>query len=806
VDPLPETTARQETVRQGELCALETNNLSEGSYIHTKEWFMGESFFPCELNKNSSFSAAVTWERPPERILPHIELPLEARASVTANDPGHWGSSLVLGVTTDVPRPGCGALSGRGEYVCRMTVSSARPETEEACDVPLVVAAGFAAGDQFALRYCIGSSGYRYVYEWLENPAPADPTPTETEGTGAIEGTATVPNPDYFQSWLAANAPPRLPLIEARVQLRRGDGVLAQTFTDRDGRFAFAEVPFADDLAVVVVLQHAIHAPGDPPYFQIVYDQQRAPVTLSTEPFALNEETADPLVKDIRLDEPGELVGSPAELQPNQYANAGLVYYYMREGWHMAALLLGQSLDLQPLNVRIYSRLPFSPTAGAYWHGPIERRDGKFTAVAPIIELDSAHSDFSRHNRRDVILHEFGHHLMADSYGNFMPRAVNDVAHAGFTNPSTTDSWTEGFATFFAAWTKQDGLNLSDAKIWRDGPAAYNLEVNRLAWSESYGEELAVASLLWDLLDPIDPRDCTYLPVADYASRPVITATATTAYCDYVQINSNELWQVFSGAGLFSTRSSSPAAPPDYPYIFDMVDLYEALQSHYFFYAGDNNLPLQTANGLDPIDELFIAHGFFADANPQNLAYDLGETIGATSNLTLTIGADSFPPRSPRRSPPPTPDAYIGYTLHETTSGAIIPSTTADRFVVEVLFATPHEHYSYSYETASGEPGRLLYVGPPAHYTAVTRITAVVPDHLSVDILEFSNAFYWQRVAEQSAGTLLEHTFYLESGRGYGVDQTLTWLLLASGLACVCGCLLLALGVATVVFLRSRQK
>jgi hypothetical protein len=811
VDPLPEEYGRKEDIRQGELCSLETNSLSEGQYGHTKEWFQGESFFPCELNKNSNFSAVATWDRPPERLFPDVELPLEAGVTVTANDPGHWGSSLTLGVTTDVPRPRCGALSGRGEYVCRMTVSSARPETEEQCDAPLTVAAGSSAGEQFALRYCIGTSGYRYVYDWVESAESVSPEPEETqpeeEGTGAIEGTVTVPNPDYFQNWLPTDAPPTLPLPDVRVWLLRGDTTLEQTFTGGDGRFAFNEVPFAEDLVVSVVLQHAIHAPGDPPYFQIVYNQQSEPITLSTEPFALNEETADPLVKDIRLDEPDELIGSPFDLQPDQYANAGLVYYYTREGWHIAALLLGQSLDLQPLNVRIYSSLPQLPGAGAYWHGPIERKDGRWSNIAPVIELDPAYSNFSWHNRRDVVLHEFGHHLMADSYDNFMPRAVNDTAHAGFTNPSTTDSWTEGFATFFAAWAKRDGLRSPDASIWRDGAAAYNLEVNHLAWSESFGEEFAVASLLWDLLDPIDPTDCTYLPVTGYASQPVITATAQTAYCDYVQIDSNELWPILSGTGPFSMRSSSPAAPAGYPYIFDMVDLYEALQAHYFFYAGDNDLPLQTANSLDPIDELFIAHGFFADVNLQNLTYDLGEEIGTTSGLTLTIGADSFPARSPRRSPPPTPNSYIGYELYDAAAGAAMPPGVSDYFLVEVLFDAPHENYNYSYEIYSGEPGRLLYIGPPAHYLARTRITSLAPDFIPIGELEFTNEFYWQRMAEQPADTFVEYTFVFESAREYGIDQTPTRLLLVIiGLMSMCGCLLLLIGVAAVIFLRSRRK
>jgi len=43
--------------------------------------------------------------------------------------------------------------------------------------------------------------------------------------------------------------------------------------------------------------------------------------------------------------------------------------------------------------------------------------------------------------------HEFGHHVMADMFGNRMPQRTG-ANHGGYDNPTTTDSWNEGFAEF----------------------------------------------------------------------------------------------------------------------------------------------------------------------------------------------------------------------------------------------------------------------------------------------------------------------------------------------------------------------
>ena len=190
-------------------------------------------------------------------------------------------------------------------------------------------------------------------------------------------------------------------------------------------------------------------------------------------------------------------------------------------------------------------------------------------------------SDYMLYNHSGTLLHEFGHHLMADVFDNHLPWNRKLMKnHDGFKNPSTNDSWMEGFATFIAAWIQRDMLELPAPHIVRfDGrqPLVVNLEENKLAWSRGVGEEFAVAALLWDLIDPIDPADCTVFPIFGYASQPVITAAPDqvfTRYCDHVQLTNQQLWEILTSNHL---PSDSPYSPDGYDWIWVVKDLYRNL-------------------------------------------------------------------------------------------------------------------------------------------------------------------------------------------------------------------------------------
>ncbi len=138
------------------------------------------------------------------------------------------------------------------------------------------------------------------------------------------------------------------------------------------------------------------------------------------------------------------------------------------------------------------------------------------------------------------------------------------------------------------------------------------------------------------------------MPVVPNPAGVVAVTADQTFYGDHVQVDSADLWNYLSNSQLASF-DSPPAAPQDYRYIFDVKQLYETLQAN----GVGLTLPA-TPNGLDAVDELFIAHGFFADIAPQNKAWDLGEEIGVTGNLSMTVGQETMTPGpcAARRRPP----------------------------------------------------------------------------------------------------------------------------------------------------------
>ena len=48
---------------------------------------------------------------------------------------------------------------------------------------------------------------------------------------------------------------------------------------------------------------------------------------------------------------------------------------------------------------------------------------------------------------------------------------------------------------------------------------------------------------------------------------------------------------------------------------------------------------------MTALDELFVAHGFFADTGANVKFYNSGETIGSTGYLAYTVGNTTIPAR-----------------------------------------------------------------------------------------------------------------------------------------------------------------
>jgi hypothetical protein len=276
---------------------------------------------------------------------------------------------------------------------------------------------------------------------------------------------------------------------------------------------------------------------------------------------------------------------------------------------------------------------------------------------------DSVYGSSDRPDNREY--HEFCHHILFSQWNGSGLRGPGDANHDGYINTGTGDSYTEGFAEFCAmACSKYKGEPKPDIYA-----GFGSLELNYKAWGHrGYDEELAVAGILWDLYDDKNDKG------------------------DTVSIPIGEMW------GILKVRR-----PNFYEY-------YKAFKAAY-------------PEKSDAIDKIFIEHGFFADKdkgngawdafepfrdadgdgaytageqyvdygvwNDTNMSYDPGETIGKATNYD----------RENRSSIVKLRDSYVK---------ASDPAVTKYKVKVHFPDATQGEDYEYSVDVKDG----LVYVAP----------------------------------------------------------------------------------------------
>ncbi len=272
--------------------------------------------------------------------------------------------------------------------------------------------------------------------------------------------------------------------------------------------------------------------------------------------------------------------------------------------------------------------------------------------------------------------HEFNHHAMAAIYGGWWDtHAIKN--HLGWGNPFSDDSYVEAFAEFMsmvetAHYASEYPRLAAVPSVYYYAGTAANLEKNYKVNNSRY-EELAIASILWDLYDP---------PSNSQIDK------------DHIQIEWDVLWQVLSGQHEYSDGRVG--------YIHSTRDLYEAVwalnmsQFNMMYndtYEPNNDSWMDKANALDKI---FIAHGAFYDKNGNGIWDGPEEMVGYTSKQGNPgmIRSDLEPP----------PGSYV----HANVNNGQVQNGTVK---VKVTHPGPYSYLDYEYE-GDFQDG-LIAIDPP---------------------------------------------------------------------------------------------
>lgn len=384
---------------------------------------------------------------------------------------------------------------------------------------------------------------------------------------------------------------------------------------------------------------------------------------------------------------------------------------------------------------------------------------------------------FSRYEARDGIpdagsadeapengeWHEFTHHL---AHTFILPYSCPGTNHGGALNPDTCDSLYEGLAEFLPAVAAQQIDDVSDSNY--DGMV--DLESNIQAFNTRivkgrlvYDEDLAVASLLWDLLD----RD------VDTHPSQVIASTGLHIPYEYTDEISSSLATLWG-----QLTTSRPRTVADLRQMFGTPAL-------------TVNLDAAAPTDIAPVDMVFLMHGFFPIDGDQTISdthkthhYDVAAAqrsnpslppnawVGRSDRILFSATGPPTPATS-RFNKPSNPDARVGLEIRD-SSGTAISGAEVTLVARTTQFAgtAGTEQTSTVTQRIENGDGAPLHYEPPIYFSYLlptdaalppcdpvndTRVTvtvsATINGYTSTDQPSFDNCSFWQAVVTGAPGT-----------------------------------------------------
>jgi hypothetical protein len=446
------------------------------------------------------------------------------------------------------------------------------------------------------------------------------------------------------------------------------------------------------------------------------------------------------------------------------YSSTLMLYDETANAFEFYTEHLGETLDCNiPLHV-----YPFREERRTVFR--IDDGTGKGTP-APAIVITPADSSFDNPlHSQYVVYHEFSHYAMYCLYGKKFPGSAADTAgpvkavnHGGYMNPSTSDSFVEGFADFMPAIIAEYYGNPLAGKESGMG----SIEDEFKAWDfAGKGEEYAVSTTLWSLYDTdthyrAERQDRERYLRADLGDPETVARGAAErglTEAAYGEELSRQIALLQSGQNTFLSQNRvrlrfDELWPVLRTYQQDVAAVHDSLVARY---------PAKKA----AIDEVFLSHGFYRDTGRGNGTYDDGEPFRPASGDRKTYAAGDpftdFPSGGFHHTGTETVGPAGDYLRTTRSSMEPLPGHFIKTPVDVPLYVVSVEYEDQpwkSYKTVvSGTRAMVpVPVPPPAEKARVV----VVPDGVKyASPLSFrSGDFNRNFSAAASRGYFLEHDF-----------------------------------------------
>jgi hypothetical protein len=471
----------------------------------------------------------------PQRIRPGETVTITAAVSVTSSgvDMDESGDSLGYTAWAELPQEIPAEAIDEGEHRYEYLVPLFAKNFTSSHKISFSMPEGDPGTDSVHFDFGLPMGGEertfstRYTYKWVTAAAPTATQKPEASDAIALKGVALSAEAKPMR-WMKLDA--QVYYGQERYDSAKEPDAVIQSATDHEGRYSISIPIQENDTEPVGILLtgtfkcvYPFDGGHDAFYFvdmQDDYSQSSDRLDLSSwitvNPEAHADAAKDQPISVYRLLsfyhlgvdgwsfslDPERFGPDPVYYystdpdQPERLANYSALYTAAFDAWFFGAAVLGEKDKLITKPLRIEVRWPLDPAIGASHYHPTDH-------CIRLEEIDSLRDD----NSRFAILHEFGHAFdCITNDGVYRAYAEYDgsgnVNHGGYMNDTTSDSYIEGFATFFAGtvqlYSGYENPGTLCPIVLAD-PGLYT------AWGRhGKNEEYAIATLLYNTHDLVD--------------------------------------------------------------------------------------------------------------------------------------------------------------------------------------------------------------------------------------------------------------------------------------------------------------